>query len=248
MNVPGSFTVCVMIPFTLEEKENCTQFLKILGEELPCFFPEKIGNWEPIKTPFVHIEDATNYWHSPFLWKRRKEIKCEGYFSFGYPLVHSDLIICSNSKQLPQQQNTINFLIKFCLHFFSDLAYINLCTDNDSRLFDYSIWHPLSLGLFTHCIRKGIPLLPWATVFGAPYVNLLGMDAFLDVPAHTVTPLNEQQVYIQITEHIEDIYTDYDVFARKRAQIMDYLSPLFQGSEFGVQVPPEILRPINERR
>jgi len=96
-------------------------------------------------------------------------------------------------------------------------------------------------------LRKGIPLLPWATIFGAPYVNLLGMDTFLNAPAQTIIRLNDQQVYLQVTERFDDIRENFDDFARKRAAIMDHLSPLFQGSEFGVQVPPEIQGPICER-
>ncbi len=242
-----NLTLRILIPYSLEDSSNCMLFLKILKEHLPEAFPDNIGNWEPIKTPFTTVENTFEYWKDPFYWTRQKRLRCEGGVYLGEGFQHSIVTIWARAKHFPTA-HFVDFLCTICSYFKSDIGYIYSLVTRESEIFDYDLWYPLSLGLAPHRLRKGIPLLPWATVFGAPYVNLLGMDAFLDVPAHTVTPLNDQQVYIQITEHIEDIYTDYDGFARKRAQIMDHLSPLFQGSEFGVQVPPEILQPINERR
>ena len=133
------------------------------------------------------------------------------------------------------------------IHFCADFGNINLSTLREVDIFGDDLLYPLSIGLNTRDLRKGIPLLPWATVFGAPYINLLGVDTFLRVPAQSVVQLSAEQVYIQVTESMHDIHENFDNFARKRAAIMDHLSPLFQGSEFGVQVPPEIQRPICER-
>lgn len=246
MKEPEDFTLKILLPSGFEEKINCKKLLSLLNNTLEEFFPNKIGNWEPIKTPFISIDEACKYWQYPFLWKRVKNIRCEGNVSMGFKNTHSTIVVWSISKNLPVPK-IISFLNSACTQFEADIGYIHLCVKRESEVFDYDLWYPLSIGLVTHDLRKGIPLLPWATVFGAPYVNLLGIDTFLSAPAQTVIRLNDEQVYLQVTESMNDIREDFDSFARKRAAIMDHLSPLFQGSEHGVQVPPEIQRPICDR-
>jgi len=242
----GLTTLLFNIPDQWKSEADGERWLRFWTENLPSFLPEKVNNFEPISVPYHSIGDALRYWKCPFLWKRRKAVRSEGSIFMDMPGLHRGVSIDTKAPKLPIG-SMLEFLRKASVVFSSDISYMHRTDLREPEVFAYDRWHPLQLGLSTHDLRKGIPLLPWATVFGSPYVRLLGIENFLSAPAHQVLRLNDDQVYIQVTESLDDLRTDFEAFAHRRAAVMDHLSPLFQGSEFGVQVPPEILAPIGAR-
>jgi hypothetical protein len=78
--------------------------------------------------------------------------------------------------------------------------------DSDSQDGDRYRRHvePFILGLPTHCLREGLPDVPWAILFGPPYIELFGRERLLQTPAAHVEEL-AGGVYVQLTDSVADV-------------------------------------------
>jgi hypothetical protein len=63
----------------------------------------------------------------------------------------------------------------------------------------YKAIYPFCVGPTTHDLKKSLPDLPWVTVFGPPYVLLLGAERIRTAPASVVECLGENHWYLQLS-------------------------------------------------
>ncbi|MGE8640640.1 MAG: hypothetical protein ACN6PR_18440 [Achromobacter sp.] len=71
--------------------------------------------------------------------------------------------------------------------------------------------------LSTLVLKRSMPDLFWAQIFGKAYVDLFGLDKLLSSPAYQVEQLTQDAVYVQLTESIFDVRDrPAEVHARKQ--------------------------------
>jgi hypothetical protein len=103
-------------------------------------------------------------------------------------------------------ETAVRFLQALRHHLPIDLGYIHAQHDDDFR--DRERYHshiePFIVGLTTHRLREGLPDVPWAMLFGPPYVELFGRDRLLNTPAAHVEEL-AGGVYVQLTASVTDV-------------------------------------------
>jgi hypothetical protein len=96
-------------------------------------------------------------------------------------------------------------------------------------------------------IRRGLPNLWWANVFGPPIVDVVGEERIATAPAHTVTQLGEMLWYLQLTESFLDNQSDPDGFNQVRAKVKAHLgADVFwdpDKGESGPYRPPQLYVP-----
>jgi len=81
----------------------------------------------------------------------------------------------------------------------------------------------VDLSFVTSILEYWLPTLPWATVFGDAYVRMFGMERLLSAPAFKVEKLSDSAVYIQLTENLSDLETDYAGFHANRLKVQAHL-------------------------
>jgi hypothetical protein len=78
-----------------------------------------------------------------------------------------------------------------CLHFQHE--------HQDEYFRRYNAVYPMCIGPTTHDLKRSIPDLPWATVFGPPYTALFSTAKLALCPAHVSEQLSEGSWYLQLT-------------------------------------------------
>jgi hypothetical protein len=59
-------------------------------------------------------------------------------------------------------------------------------------------------------LRRWIPDLFWATVFGPAYVRLFGRETLLSVPAPVVTEISRDLIVVQLSESLSDMHERFE--------------------------------------
>jgi hypothetical protein len=55
----------------IRHRSFAKRFGEVVRSTVPELFPERAGNFEPIKAPVISPEDFAAFWHWPFLAHRR---------------------------------------------------------------------------------------------------------------------------------------------------------------------------------
>src|SRR5688572_1307639 len=69
----SNFTIAVLSRENLSVRPVAERFLSTLMQ-FPVFAPQLWGNYEPVRTPFVGIEQTLAGWEDPFLWKNNASL------------------------------------------------------------------------------------------------------------------------------------------------------------------------------
>ncbi len=235
-----------LTPAYIGSRGSGRMFLEALLEGAPEWSPEKYNYFEPINRPFdpLKIEDALDAWRFSFLW-RRKRPAVRGSAWFGGK-VHSAIYI-----KVPQpvfaMEPALGFLRKLNEHFSVDLSYVHVAHDSDFDDPDRyrSRVEPFIAGLTTHCLREGLPDVPWAMLYGPPYVDLFGRERLLKTPAAHVEE-TAGGVYVQLTPTAADVAVGRKSYLAAQQAAKEYLnSGAFLGETSSDQLRvPEFLCPV----
>ena len=77
--------------------------------------------------------------------------------------------------------------------------------------------------LTSHHLRRGLPDLYWATLFGLRYVEMLGVDHLLGTPAQSVELLPGGEVLVVLTDSSDAVVANAAAFSTVREVAIDYL-------------------------
>ena len=217
VSIKNRINVGILSPLRMRDSQDGERILNLLIEELPEIKPEYVNNQEPIKTPFTTVEDAMERWSVPLLWKRKSKPRSEGSIWFDNPENHSCLYL-SVEPNFDLQEPLVAFVVKCAALLDAHLAYVHLTGPAEARAedVDYEMWHPYDLGLTTSVLHQGIPSLCWFTVFGSPYIDMIGCDRLMSVEAHEISELSRNLVSIKTTPSLKDVSADFSRFNRAR--------------------------------
>lgn len=198
--------------------------LKLLCNLLPNFMPHKYGKNEEDTYLFnlEEIEKNLDSWGvSHLFWKSRRAV-AEGSI-WMRDRTHGAIYISGKSKAV-NLQNAVQFLVDQSTYLNADFAYIHLYTEEEFNTGVYEMIMPFRQGIVTHELRKNLPQLSWGTVFGMPYINLFGREHLLKSPAYLVRELSDKMIYVQLTESLSDLTTDYTMVELIRYKVKQHLN------------------------
>lgn len=242
MRIDNGLTIGLLTPKSLDSKADGLRLLEILSCQGAQFCPEFYGNFEPLRTPFdLHNPaSALEAWEYPFLWKRRKSVKSDGSVWMANRGCHGAIYINAQEKGVNWSQ-VFEFMRTCVATFGCDFGYAHLTSEaelGDSSV-PYETLHPIRIGVTTHDLRKGIPLLCWMTILGAPYLDLMGRDCLRRTSLGVVEAYPDDSVCIRLSENPTDMRTDYAKITRVRKALMEQL-----GSAFFLETRTEVTSTI----
>jgi hypothetical protein len=124
---------------------------------------------------------------------------------------------------------------------------MHVAHDSDSQDRDRYRRHvePFILGLATHRLLEGLPDVPWAMLFGPPYVELFGRERLLSTPAAHLEEL-AGGVYLQLTTRVTDVTLRRESYLAAQKAARQHLdSGAFLGEAPVEQLRvPEFLGPV----
>ncbi len=103
--------------------------------------------------------------------------------------------------------------------------------------FGYEVCCTIENGVFEHGLKKGIPNVCWAMVWGEPYIDLIGKSVLNNAPVVVAEQLSDRHIYTQLTPDLFSIRDDYSIYQRKREELKDYLGRQYFWGGGEVAVP-----------
>jgi hypothetical protein len=198
-----------IISFTRNDKEI---ILRQICEYLPEFTPQKYGYGAKYSNIFEldNIESALDFWdlEGEFYWRRLKP-KVEGSIHTDYAAIHSSIFLNASCKPLLDLTKLVKYFLEASLCFSSDFSYLHLFSKQELEVQDYEMCMPFRQGVVTHQLRRYLPNLCWANIFGTSYIELFGRETLLSTPAFLVSEISKNIIYLQLTEDIYDLKTNY---------------------------------------
>ena len=91
----------------------------------------------------------------------------------------------------------------------------------------HAVLSSMKLDYFTPGLKKCLPQLSWATIFGAPYVRMFGRERLLSAPAHEVEELACGAIALKLTASLDDTDEEWQCF-----KIVRTLCQMHLGDDF----------------
>jgi len=226
----------------LSSKESGKWFLELLLDSAPNLAPEKYGHYEPLKHEFdrSNLIRVLDSWHSCFLWKRTLPKTKGSVWTSGIG-IHSAIYVSTENHSTDSMEE-IEFFKTLSTSTSADFGYLNLFTKDENKTYPYEMIMPFRQGITTHELRKYIPNVAWAMTFGKPYIRLFGRQRLLDCPAFLVAPLNNNLIYVQLTENLYDLKKDFKGVDQVRRRVKEHLNSnafynTMVGADYSYKVP-----------
>jgi hypothetical protein len=214
--------VCVNIlsPLTLEAPSDFIHTVQTFCASVPQLMPGKWGWSEPLDRNF-DVEDIDalipeNGICQTIYWQRKDRPKAEGSLAVRWrsqsPKVrdtHSNISFTVQMGQVDQSA-LVNYLKAASLRSKADLALLDTLTEpyRNFAIESGSAPYGERFMVVTHLLRHWLPDVFWATVFGPPYVQLLGKERLLGAPAYVVEEIGPDMIYVQLTESLAGALED----------------------------------------
>lgn len=227
--ISAHLSTSLLLPIDISDISFGRGFFEILQENYPEMMPRKYGNTEPLKNVFDgDLEKMlSTCWQHQFIWKSKvRGVEALWGFSclMGEQKLHSELLLYGDFGKF--KMDNIKLLHhRLMLHHNVDIGHIHILGEPELKRYkNYynEVVSALNVGFSTVVLKRYIGNLAWGMYFGKPYIELIGLEKLLKAPAFLVEQFNDV-VYLQITEHIEDVICNYDEFDRLRTQIKKYL-------------------------
>ena len=217
----------VLSPLLLTSREDGRDILELWQTHIPELLPDYYGNWEPIDRPFdrQNVEAALDPWKGPFLSiKKRPRVDAHVWMrKSAQQQLHATLIFSAEPKLAPSDR-LLEFLKAASVRIRADFACLNLMTQAEfqhgrsnktARATDKQ-GKNLFFFLASIDLKQRVPDLYWATVLGAPYLDMFGKDSILSAPAYSAKLLSNDQILLQMTESLTDVEEHPEVFGQVR--------------------------------
>lgn len=218
----------LLFPFDVSHISFGRKYFELVSAHAPNLLPEKYGNDEPLQGRFSldSIEPILQAsWQDMFLWKS-KSSKTNGIWGMGKGVRHSSLFFYGKNRSINSSE--LKSLYKEMAVSFGqiDFGYVHALADPEWQSFmpfATDMLSPFNSGVTTVNLRKCIPNLSWATLFGRPYVELIGVDRILSSPAFKVERWGDNLVYVQVSPEISDVESAFSDFNDRRNAVKRHL-------------------------
>lgn len=210
----------IFSPLSFSRPEDFLSSIETFCEFVPQMQPEKWGWWEPLDRNFdphqLQSLIPENGVCESVHWQRKKSPKAEGTFGVRWRSksqqvhdTHATIRVTSELKQTDQAA-LVSYLKNSTVRSKADFAYVDVLVEAYKDFAVQSGSAPYRDGFLfaTHLLRHWLPDVFWGTVFGPPYVRLLGKERLLSAPAYLVEELGPETVYVQLTENLTDVVND----------------------------------------
>lgn len=214
-------------------REEALEALDLVCNVYPDIAPEKYGLCEPLREQFdpSNLEPILQNWRSMLFWKRRKP-KVEGMVSpswgRGHRHGHIGVTIDASNANVSK---LVRFVQEASSRLGADFAFMHSLTEPDTligratdTLGGLGRREGYRVLMSGHKLEKYIPDLYWATVFGGVYIEHFGRERLLSAPAHIVKELPGGSIYLQLSESIFDLETDYEKVDAVRKMVKEHLN------------------------
>ena len=226
-------TLNILTPYSFEHEEEGKAFLHFLVKSYPEMVPQKYNYVDPVKFNFDvnDIDTALAGWKNGFLWKRKMPDLDGSLWKPSRPDLHGWLTMDLVSGD-PEQARMDRFLKDASSFLNADFGFLHVLnpieiakTRKNGTIGCISPKRQeYQIDVTSHDLHKFVPNLFWATVFGEPYVNMVGRERMLSSPAPVVEELPYGGIYIQLSESISDMLTDYERVDKVRQRVKDHLN------------------------
>jgi len=213
-------TAGVYSPQSLMKAEDFLDAVQTYCTHFPLMLPEQWGWWEPLDRSF----DAGNLTDlipekgacETVYWQRKRSPKMEGTFDVRWQSkstqvssTHAKIGFTSELGKI-DQTTLLGYLKTASEYSKADFAFVDVLAEQyrDFAIASGSAPYGERFMFFTHLLRHWLPDVFWGTVFGPPYVRLLGKDRLLSAPAYLVEELGAETIYVQLTENLTDVVED----------------------------------------
>jgi hypothetical protein len=220
--------VGALTPRHLASPEEGVAIFNALFRRFPDLRPDVYANCEPIRTPFdanVGLDKAC--WKATLFW-RKKGVgpRVEGSVWLGTRDTHTGVFI--EARGLPDAQEVaVQALDCLATLLPLDFGYVHATpraayAAEASPSADQQRNQMFLVGIMTSVLKKGLPELPWLTLFGRPYLDLFGEDTVRSAPAFAVRKLG-QHVTLQLSERLEGFVAASDPVRTVARDVMTHL-------------------------
>ena len=137
------------------------------------------------------------------------------------------------------QEKLIELLHLWSARFTPIIAYLHRLYDKDVENRDFYRDHVMAFnqGLVLPDLKKGLPGVCWATVFGQEYTELFGRQRLTTCPVHLAQE-RDGLFYVQLTADIKSGDNDYEGFKLVRSGAVRHLdSHAFYGDPRPIALP-----------
>jgi hypothetical protein len=225
--------VQILTPLALSKREDGRLVMDLWKHYIPDLLPDVYGNWEPLDRPFQlsNIESLLDAWKWPFLTLRHTpSVESNIWMRKGSQRLHATWVL-SLEASAANQTKLLAFLKAAGSALRADFAYLHLLTPSElerGRASKTALPLNKQATRFTFLVsskdlQQRIPDMFWATMFGAPYLEMFGEDLLLTAPAFKAEALPGRGVLLQITEELADVERRSSVFENTRALVKKYL-------------------------
>ena len=241
MKIKQTVRTEILSRLTMHDPKDFIARLELHFKMLPSMTPDKWNYYEPINIPY---DENIDWWELQdngklpdyMLWKRLQKTRGWGCFNTALPRrswlldSHADETIDSELKQTNLEE-LIAYVKASSVQFKADLAFIDYWHEEYSKVNSQDL-------LVTWRMRHWLDDIYWVTIFGDAYVRLFGMEKLLSAPAYKVEKLNDETVFIQLTEHLTDSSENFEAFQKIRKAVKDHLDPdAFYQKEKAYEIP-----------
>lgn len=226
----------ILTPLSLSRREDGKLIFDLWKKYLPRLLPDNFGNWEPIDRKF----DSENYermlesWQWPFLAvKTTPAVNASIWMRKAlHQKLHATWAISLEAGSVSQSE-LLEFLQAASVALNADFGCLHLLTASEiarGRMSKVVLVLDKRATKFRFAIgskdlQQRIPDLFWATVFGAPYVKMFGLDRMLTVPVYSSRALSDGAVLLQTTENLSDVESHTREFEEVRSKAKSHLGP-----------------------
>jgi hypothetical protein len=223
----------ILTSLPLSNRDDGKRVISLWQKYLPNLLPDKYGNWEPIDRPFnpVNLDGPLDAWKWPFLAaKNTPSVEVAIWMRKGQQPLHATWTLSLDVGSATQTELT-EFLKAAAVELRADFACLHLLTPAE---LERGRGEKVVLALdkkatrFTFLIgskdlQERVPDLFWTTIFGAPYLDMLGRDRLLSAPVHIAQQISSKAVLLQLTKNLTDVEKHSTNFDEIRSEAMSHL-------------------------
>lgn len=226
----SKITIQVLSPKSLLTTDNARDIISTLAKLLPppCV-PDTFGTHEPFINHFRldELEAVLKAWRAPsfFLSSERADVLCSiSMTSPNWRNPPHSRIALSLPISAVGQDEVLQLLAGVSQLVHADFALAHILTDRELERGRKTgtVIGPI-LAVTTHNLRRNVPDLYWLTLFGKPYVELLGKETLLSTPAAEVREVGEG-VLLQLTSDVLDLLQKPQEVDRLREKCKDHIN------------------------
>lgn len=237
---------------SLELKSDFFEILNVLKEHSADLVTGRWGTVEPLEHSLSpdKLKEVVAVKNPPLIWRSSKR-QVEGSIWPGASDRHGTVTIRAGGRNLASL--LVELTTELSQFLDADFAFLHLTSEaeksDDERR---HLWTTLHAGVSTHSLREGLPAPACLTIFGKPYIELLGRDKLLSIPIGKVRELSRRQVVLELIDVRNQAKMDYNWLVDAREQVMGFVgNDNFAGAEpvdrkfvpdFGLDVNPKIAR------